>query len=72
MSLIYCVDNKLGGVTSLNYNLAANYTDGNVKQIVLHIDSPDWEMSRADIPFPVDENLYFKYNSKDLNNYEKV
>lgn len=67
MHIIYCIDNKLGGVSSLNYNLSANCNNSNTKQTVLHISCKEWEMSNADLNFPVDENLYFNYSAS--NNY---
>lgn len=67
MHIIYCIDNKLGGVSSLNYNLSANCNNSSIKQTVLHIFCKEWEMSNANLDFPVDENLYFNYSAS--NNY---
>ncbi len=61
MDIIYFVDNKLGGVTSLNYNLASHALPG-ANQTVIHIDEKEWDMSRANIAFPVDKEIYFNFS----------
>ena len=71
MHIIYCIDNKLGGVSSLNYNLSANCNNSSTKQTVLHISCKEWEMSNANLDFPVDENLYFNYSAAD-NYYQTL
>ena len=70
MTIIYFVDNKLGGVTSLNYNLASHPL-AESRQIVIHIDQQEWTMSRANIRFPVDKEIYFSY-SGDENTYSSI
>ena len=65
MHIIYCIDNKLGGVTSLNFNLAVNCTDKQTRQTVLHILCKEWDMAVADLDYPVDENIYFNYSATD-------
>jgi glycosyltransferase involved in cell wall biosynthesis len=68
MELIYFVDNKMGGVTSLNYNLAC-YPQEDTKQIVIHIHQREWTMTKSDIHFPVDEEHYFEF-SGDQHSYQ--
>ena len=71
MNIIYFIDNKLGGVTSLNYNLTANKIDKNIYQYVIHIDEEELEMSKANIHFPVDKEIHFKF-SLDDNSYHTL
>lgn len=47
----YFIDNKLGGVTSLNYNLISHPLPGEV-QTVLEIEQEEWMMARANLSFP--------------------
>ena len=68
MTVIYFVDNKMGGVSSLNFNLTANPPDGSSEQWVIHIDVEDPQWTKADLNYPVDKQLYFKY-SADENTY---
>lgn len=65
MLIIYCIDNKLGGVTSLNYNLIAHCPIPTAKQWVIHIDMQEWEMSRANMQYPADRELFLTYSGKD-------
>lgn len=62
MHLIYFVDNKLGGVTSLNHNLVANCPYSDVEQWVIHIHQDEWAMAKADIPFHADKEINFNYS----------
>lgn len=68
MLLIYFLDNKLGGVTSLNYNLAAHCTDPSTRQWVIHIDEKESDMTRANMRFPVEQEWQFGFSSRD-NSY---
>lgn len=70
MRIIYFVDNKLGGVSSLNYNLTS-YAGKETKQWVIHLDQDESEMSRADIRYPVDKELFFKYSNHE-NYYQTL
>ncbi|MEO8769674.1 MAG: glycosyltransferase family 4 protein [Ferruginibacter sp.] len=70
MSITYCIDNKLGGVSSLNYNLAANALPG-VKQTVLHINAEEWNLSAANIHFPVDKEIDFNFSVHE-NAYSRI
>lgn len=70
MLLVYFVDNKLGGVTSLNYNLASNPISG-TEQWVIHIEQEEWKMSRANLHYPVDKELHFHY-SGDEHSYKTL
>src|SRR5260370_19932831 len=70
MKLTYFIDNKLGGVTSLNYNLAANTGNGDIMQCVVNIDHTEGRFSKANLRFPVDSEIHFEYSSKD--NYYSI
>lgn len=70
MQLIYFIDNKLGGVTSLNYNLASHPVEGMV-QMVIHIEQKEWKMSRANLHYPVEKEIYFQY-SGDEHSYQTL
>ena len=71
MLVTYFIDNKLGGVTSLNYNLTAHPLDLDERQCVIHIEEEELTMSRADIHFPVDKEVYFRF-SLDDNTYHTL
>lgn len=70
MNLVYFVDNKLGGVTSLNYNLASNAPSG-LQQTVIHIKQKEWNMTSANVDFPGSKNVYFNF-SGDENSYSSI
>ena len=70
MNIIYFLDNKLGGVTSLNFNLASNAPAG-IKQTVIHIDAEEWLLSRAGISFPVEREIYFNFSELE-NSYSMI
>jgi glycosyltransferase involved in cell wall biosynthesis len=74
MIITYCIDNKLGGVTSLNYNLIANSTNPATKQQVIHIDLVESQMTRANLKFPVDQQqtLIFSENENYYSVVEKL
>jgi glycosyltransferase involved in cell wall biosynthesis len=65
MSIIYFVDNKLGGVSSLNYNLVNYCPEGTACQWVIHIDAKEDKMARAGLEYPADRNIPFDYSFKD-------
>jgi len=69
MELTYLVENKLGGVTSLNYNLAS-HAPPSFKQFVIHIGLQEETMAVSNIAFPVDEERFFYYSRND--NYYQV
>jgi glycosyltransferase involved in cell wall biosynthesis len=60
----YFIDNKLGGVTSLNYNLISHPLPGEV-QTVLEIEQEEWTMARANLAFPNARLQKIKYSGKD-------
>lgn len=64
MEIIYFIDDKLGGVTSLNYNLCRFPLD-ETTQTVIHILNEEQEITRAAIHYPVQKELYFSYSNKD-------
>jgi glycosyltransferase involved in cell wall biosynthesis len=70
MNIIYFVDNKLGGVTSLNYNLATNPPSQKVAQWVVHLDLNESDYTRANLHFPIEREIDFRFSAKD--NYYAV
>lgn len=60
--IIYFVDDKLGGVSSLCYNLLTNSPDENYEQWVIHIDLLESEMARFNLNYPKANNVHFKYS----------
>ncbi len=69
MNITYFIDNKLGGVSSLNYNLTANPIPGSY-QCVIHLDLEESKMAKADIHYPVDKEIHFHYSSNE--NYHQT
>jgi glycosyltransferase involved in cell wall biosynthesis len=69
MNLIYFVDNKLGGVTSLNYNLTSN-CPVDVKQWVIQLDLAESIYARANTTFPVEREIHFSFSHR--QNYHAV
>lgn len=65
MSIIYFVDNKLGGITSFNYNIISNCPITDTEQWVIHIDQKEGKYTRADMGFPADKELFFNFSVKD-------
>ena len=61
MHLVYFVDDKLGGVTSLNYNLVSHAPDI-VKQTVVHIHQKEWAMTKANIRFKQAKEIFFNFS----------
>lgn len=70
MHIIYFIDDKLGGVTSLNYNLIGNCTIKNVTQTILYINCLEWQMSKANIAYQENPHGYFNFSKKE--NYHTV
>jgi glycosyltransferase involved in cell wall biosynthesis len=64
MQVIYFVDNKLGGITSLNYNLVNNAPPDAGGQMVIHIDCKEWVSARANIEFNADKEISFTYSER--------
>jgi len=62
--IIYFIDDKLGGVSSLNHNLIKNAPQG-ITQTVIHIDEKESGMSRSGIHYPVQKQISFKYSAKE-------
>src|SRR5450432_376269 len=63
MQIIYFVDNKLGGITSLNYNLVNNAPEEH-EQWVIHIDCDEWIYAKANTRFNAGKELFFTYSEK--------
>jgi len=59
--IIYFIDNKLGGVSSLNYNLINN-SPIDINQTVILLDEVDSVMTRSKINYPVQKQIEFKYS----------
>ena len=69
--LIYCVENKLGGVSSLNYNLMSFAPDKGGEQWIVHIDMKESDMARTALEYPVSRNIDFQYSSRE-NRYSVI
>lgn len=69
MKLVYFLDNKLGGVTSLVSNLIEFAPSGDVEQYVIHIDCIESVMTRSNANFPNAKCVDFKYSAQE-NLYE--
>lgn len=61
--ITYFMDNKLGGVTSLNYNLMQHAPEG-IRQEVILIDNASDKAARPSIRFPVDQETLFHFDMK--------
>ena len=70
MHIIYFIDNKLGGVTSLNYNLITNCNIENATQTIIYINCLEWQMSTANLTYPANPHRYFNFSKKE--NYHTV
>lgn len=69
MNLTYFLDNKLGGVTSLNYNLTSHCPE-DITQAVIQLDLAESVYARANIQFPVDLEIHFSFSNR--QNYYTV
>jgi glycosyltransferase involved in cell wall biosynthesis len=65
MNLFYFVDNKLGGVSSLNYNLASHAPATGTNQVVIHITAKEERMTRVNLVYPDSQNVDFVYSLND-------
>lgn len=70
MTVTYFVDDKLGGVTSLNLNLIKNCPNNAMTQRVIHIRQLELNMTRANVIYPAEENIFFSFSDKE--NYYSV
>ena len=70
MKIVYCIDNKLGGITSFNYNIISNARAGTT-QWVINIDQKEWTYTKANIRFPANKELFFNFSVKD-NLYDVI
>jgi glycosyltransferase involved in cell wall biosynthesis len=61
--IIYFIDDKLGGVSSLNLNLIKN-APNDFHQTVISIKDVSWSLSNAAIQFPVDHQIEFLFDHK--------
>ena len=62
MTIIYFIDNKLGGVSALNLNLIKHVPSG-IRQEVIHLHQEEWEMTPSQIEYPVDRQQSFSFSS---------
>jgi glycosyltransferase involved in cell wall biosynthesis len=62
--ITFFIDNKLGGVSSLNYNLI-RYAPSDFKQTVIHIEDTSSPSAKANISYPVDKQEYIKFSKKE-------
>jgi glycosyltransferase involved in cell wall biosynthesis len=65
MEIIYFIDNKLGGITSFNYNIINNPQADDTKQWVINIDQKEWAYTRSNMRFPSDKEFFFNFSIKD-------
>jgi hypothetical protein len=69
MWITYFIDDKLGGIASLNHNLILNKTNQSVKQRVVLISLAELSITRNTILYDADEVIHFNY-SNDENFYD--
>lgn len=63
INILYILDNKLGGVTSLNYNLMKN-APRDFRQEVILIDNASDSAARPSIRFPVTNETLFDFDNR--------
>ena len=63
MNLIYFVDNKLGGVTSFNYNLTS-HCPADITQAVIQLDLAESTYARSSAAFPVESEIHFSFSNQ--------
>jgi len=71
MKVIYFVDDKQGGVSSLCYNLVANAPVNEYEQWVIQMDWKESDMTRANLVYPATKNIHFIYSSRE-NQYLEI
>jgi len=71
MQVTFFIDNKLGGVSSLCYNLMKNADQNLYEQKVIHIDLEESDISPANVEYPNASNLYFHYSLNE-NAYKAI
>jgi len=62
--IVFFIDDKMGGVSSLNYNLIKQCPAG-ITPLVIHINHADDKMAKAGINYPGCDQLYFKTNNQE-------
>lgn len=71
-TVIFFIDNKLGGVSSLNYNLISSSNSSDFFQtVVVNVTHLETQMAKADIEYPANSSVNFKFSSKD-NFYKTI
>ncbi|MDZ4710685.1 MAG: glycosyltransferase, partial [Saprospiraceae bacterium] len=71
MRVIYFIDDKMGGVSSLCYNLVTHSPDLPYEQWVIHIDFLESSKARANLKYPNAESIHFKYSGLE-NTYSTI
>jgi glycosyltransferase involved in cell wall biosynthesis len=59
----FFIDDKLGGVSSLNLNLIQHAPEG-FSQIVIHLEDRSLNFARSSIQYPVDKQVQFVFDKK--------
>jgi glycosyltransferase involved in cell wall biosynthesis len=65
MKITFFIDDKLGGVSSLNYNLIRNRPDDFFEHEVVHIRLLESDMTRSNLSYPKAKNIIFSFSLKD-------
>lgn len=71
MTIIYFIDDKLGGVTSLCRNLVDCAPAESFPHTIIHIDRRESVMTRSRTDFPRSVNLHFSYSDNN-NQYDVI
>ena len=61
--ITFFIDDKLGGVSSLNLNLIQHAPEG-FNQIVIHLEDQSLNVARSRIKYPVDKQIQFVFDKK--------
>lgn len=61
--ITFFIDDKLGGVSSLNLNLIQHAPEG-FTQTVIHLEDRSLKVSKSDIKYPVDNQIQFVFDKK--------
>ena len=63
IAITYFIDDKLGGVSSLNLNLIQHAPQG-FKQSVIHLEDRTLNVAKSGIEYPVDKQIQFVFDKK--------
>jgi glycosyltransferase involved in cell wall biosynthesis len=71
MTVTYFIDNKMGGIASLNFNLINNKLSATREQLVILIDKTDTHFTKSNLNFGADRQILFSYSGS-MNAYEVI